>query len=459
MFHINIFKLKSLKPVFLILLLVFSVSAEIKAASKPSTADIVRSAAADGRLAYKLTTPEELKALLGKPQRENKNDEGDVIWLDIGYPDIDAWFMKRDGNSSFRLLRVSIADKELNIGGMLQWQRQVIVRNIDDFREIELRNVDLRNLNLAGEGNYLKDQDFDSLTKWPGLERLPAGFDPKKLLEDGKNPGLGIRVLHKEGINGEGVGIAILDQPLLLGHEEYSSCLIRYDATKASGMSPQMHGSPIVSIAVGKTCGVAPKAFVFYYAAGSTLGRAQIQADWINEIIKYNETNPETGRIGVISISASPERDSDNDAFLKARKKALNAGILVVTCSQKFLAYGNLTLIEGEDRDKPESYKLGRFGDSNDLLLIPTGNKTVATHQGINVYKYERGGGMSQAAPYLAGLAALAYQVNPKIEPKTIVKLLVETAIRTDAGPVVNPPGFIEAVRKLQPYNKIENEK
>jgi len=51
--------------------------------------------------------------------------------------------------------------------------------------------------------------------------------------------------------------------------------------------------------------------------------------------------------------------------------------------------------------------------------------------------------------PYLAGLAALAYQVDPEIEPKTIVKLWVETAVHIDAGPVVNPTGFIEAVRKL----------
>ena len=42
------------------------------------------------------------------------------------------------------------------------------------------------------------------------------GFDPAKLLEEGKNPGLGIHELHEEGIDGENVGIAVFDQPLLL---------------------------------------------------------------------------------------------------------------------------------------------------------------------------------------------------------------------------------------------------
>ena len=58
--------------------------------------------------------------------------------------------------------------------------------------------------------------------------------------------------------------------------------------------------------------------------------------------------------------------------------------------------------------------------------------------------------GMSWATPYLAGLAVLAYQVNPEIEPKTIVTLLQETAVQTNVGAVVQPKDFIEAVRKNQ---------
>ena len=426
-----------------------SVCAEPNTTAKPSPADIIHQAVAEGKLAYKLTTPGELKALLGEPQTEEEKDGGGMIVLDMFYPDVRALFgkSKRDDNASFKLMGLLIKGSgEVDIGGVLKGQRQVVVRNIDDFHEIGLRNVNLKNLDLSGEGDYLKGEDFDSLTQWPGPEKLPDGFDPKKLLEEGKNPGLGIRALHKEGINGEGIGIAILDQPLLLGHEEYSSRLIRYDATKASWMKPQMHGSPIIGIAVGKKCGVAPRAFVFYYAAPTTIEH-QMQADYIDEIIKYNETAGDPGRIRVISISASPEGASNNDAFRKAHKKAQDAGILVVTCSEKFLRYGTLTLIEGKDPDNPESYKVGRYVGASDVLLIPAGNKTIATHQGINVYKYEREGGMSWAAPYIAGLAALAFQVNPDVHPQTIVERLVETATHTKIGPVVNPREFIKSIK------------
>jgi len=43
---------------------------------------------------------------------------------------------------------------------------------------------------------------------------------------------------------------------------------------------------------------------------------------------------------------------------------------------------------------------------------------------------------------YLAGLAALSWQVNPALEPKQVVRLWLETAAATAAGPVVNPAGF-----------------
>ena len=425
----------------------FSFAVEPETTTKPSQADIIRQAVTEGKIYYKLTTAEEIKALLGKPLREKENDEGDKIWLDMGYAGINAWFKKGKGDTSFKLLSLFIAGKKLDIGGTLQGQRQVIVRNIDDFHKIELRNVNLKNLDLSGEGDYLKGASFDSLTQWPDPEKLPAGFAPKKLLEDGKNPGLGIRSLHEQGIDGEGVGIAILDQPLLLGHEEYTSRLIHYDATKASWLSPQMHGSPIMGIAAGKTCGVAPGAVVFYYAAPTTLHH-QLQAGWIDEIIKYNGTAGDSGQIRVISISASPEGASNNDDFLKAYKKAKEAGILVVTCSIEFMRYGTLKLIEGQDPDKPESYTPASYDRSDSVLRIPIANKTIATHQGNSVYKYEREGGRSWAAPYIAGLAALAFQVNPDVQPDTIIEQLVKTATHTQVGPVVNPLGFVEAIKK-----------
>ncbi len=119
----------------------------------------------------------------------------------------------------------------------------------------------------------------------------------------------------------------------------------------------------------------------------------------------------------------------------------------MVTCAQNFLDYGTLNLIEGKDPDDPESYIPGGYSGSGDVLRVPVGNGTTASHRGINVYTYYRQGGMSWAAPYIVGLAALGFQVNPDLQPETILEQLVKTATHTKAGPVVNPRGFIESIR------------
>ncbi|MHC4259571.1 MAG: S8 family serine peptidase [Planctomycetota bacterium] len=403
-----------------------------------------------GKIACHLTEPNEIKAILGEPQGEDWDNDGAMRRLVMYFPVVEVHFSKfrmyKDDPVTLRSIIIRGTKIDIKGGG------PPALRNVNDLRKLDdLHDVSLKDLDLADQGDYLKKMDFYTSTLWPPSNRLPPGFDPQRLLEEGKNPGLRIRALHEQGINGKGIGIAILDQPLLLGHEEYTSRLIRYDATKASWLPPQFHGSPIAGIAVGKTCGVAPGAFVFYYA-GMTTVEHRTQADWIHEIVKYNETVEDSKRIRVISISASPEEASSNDAWREAHKKAQDAGILVVTCSVRFLDYGTLTLIEGKDPDKPESYKPGRYADRSNVLRIPAGNRTIASHLGVNVYDYIREGGMSWAAPYIAGLAALAFQVNPDVQPQTIVEQLVETATHTKAGPVVNPRGFIESIR--QPEKK-----
>ncbi|MEG2939947.1 MAG: peptidase S8, partial [Oscillospiraceae bacterium] len=108
------------------------------------------------------------------------------------------------------------------------------------------------------------DLSFNTDTRWS--DKLPVGFDPAELLEFNKNPGLGIRALHEEGITGAGVGIAIIDQALLLDHEQYKEHLMFYERIHCSDDTSQMHGPAVASIAVGKDIGVAPGAKLYYIA-------------------------------------------------------------------------------------------------------------------------------------------------------------------------------------------------
>ena len=98
----------------------------------------------------------------------------------------------------------------------------------NDNWQVDLRSYDLSTLDLRSSADDLLYADFDSRTVWPPDDRMPEKFDWKRILELGKNPGLGVRKLHARGITGRGTAIAIVDQPLLTEHREYVDRLRRY---------------------------------------------------------------------------------------------------------------------------------------------------------------------------------------------------------------------------------------
>lgn len=92
---------------------------------------------------------------------------------------------------------------------------------------------------------------------------------------------------------------------------------------------------------------------------------------------------------------------------------------------------------------------MNQFGwGSKDILGVPAGNRTTASRSGPDDYMFWRQGGMSWTVPYLAGVAAMAFQVDPELKLNSVPELWMKTATKTSAGLVVNPAAFIEAVRK-----------
>jgi serine protease AprX len=310
-------------------------------------------------------------------------------------------------------------------------------------------------LDLRNEREFLDSMTFDTLTEWPVEDKLPIGFKPAELIENAKNPGLHVRSLHEKGIDGSGVGIAIIDQPLLLGHVEYTSKINRYDETGLGDMSPQMHGSPVTSIAVGENIGVAPGASLTYFAVPMWEEDNLLYIDSLKKIFELNKNLPGKEKIRVVSISTGVFPGQPHyEEWKEALEQADTQGILVVTCDQAVLDYGILSLSPGKDPNDPESYKPGIYISDSDIIRVPGANKTVASHLGIDVYTFDRKGGMSWGTPYIAGLAALAFQVDPEIKPKEIVQILADTVTETESGPIVNPTRFIEVVHEKKADKK-----
>ena len=112
----------------------------------------------------------------------------------------------------------------------------------DEIWGYDVRHMDISDVDLSAVEDY-NDLSFSTSTIWP--EKLPEGFDPDAILELGKNPGLGIRDIHAQGITGKGVSIAIIDQALYTGHQEYKDNLMTSEWIHKNGPTSQMHGSGV----------------------------------------------------------------------------------------------------------------------------------------------------------------------------------------------------------------------
>ncbi len=93
----------------------------------------------------------------------------------------------------------------------------------------DLRGRNLSSLDLRGASSALRMANFDDRTRWPVGGRMPADFDWTRVMDIGKNPGLGVRQLHAQRITGREIGIGIVDNPLLTDHAEYRERLQWYE--------------------------------------------------------------------------------------------------------------------------------------------------------------------------------------------------------------------------------------
>lgn len=345
-----------------------------------------------------------------------------------------------------------------------------------DSFEVDLRSYDLSALDLRESLDALVQADYDDRTVWPSENRMPPDFKPEITLELGKDPGLGIRDLHARGIDGRGVGIAILDQPLLVDHQEYSDRLRFYEEINYdSGSEAAMHGCAVASIAVGKTVGVAPGADLYYIANrfvdfhGNKEGYSlnfEYLAQGVRRILAINCQLPHDRKIRVVSIARgwSP-KEKGYDEIMAAARAAKDAGILLV-CSSiddvhgfHFHGLGRPPL---DDPNQIESYGPGswwadRFYENPshpsfaNRLMVPMDSRTTASPCGNDEYVFYRKGGWSWSIPYIAGFYALAVQVDPSITPDRFWELALKTGrkIQLDHDELLIPLGIIADPKAL----------
>ncbi len=334
------------------------------------------------------------------------------------------------------------------------------LERVSDFNDVRWK--DMSKLDLTGRNTLIATLRFNQKTIWPMPDKMPPGKDPEKILAHCMNPGLGVRELHRKGITGKGVNVAIIDQPLYDDHPEFAGKIAAYHDV-GCGSESSMHGPAVASLLVGTNCGTAPDAKVYYAAAPSWKADSEYYAKALDWIIKQNETLTSSEKIRVVSVSAMPSGQrspfkKNQQMWDAAYSRAEAAGIMVLDCTSH---HGFIWACWYDAKD-PENVTKCRSGypgraDSKKQdgghILVPSSPRTTAEEydKGDFSYQYCGRGGLSWSIPYCAGVLAMGWQVRPELTPQQMRNLLFQSAYTTDSGgKIINPRKFINLVKKAK---------
>lgn len=328
-----------------------------------------------------------------------------------------------------------------------------MINRFDDIRYLDFYKKGPKDTFQIPDIDTLITLSFNLSTKWDD-DTLA-----KEVLEYGKIPPLGVKEIHKLGITGKGVNVAIIDQPLALNHPEYKDRIVKYkdfcpEEKKEQG---SFHGPAVASLLAGKDIGSAPGVNVYYASVPQWLGDAKYEVAALNWILEINKSLKSEEKIKFVSVSAAVgdpnSRAKNHKLWLETVKKAKEEGVCVVDCTE-----GNRFISIGYIDYKSNTFHYG-FPNNNmnkgqiNEVHVPNSLRTIAeSYNNITFsYSYEGKGGLSWGIPYAVGVLCLAQQVNNSLSAQELKNLLIDTASKNDC--IIDPVGFIQLVKEKHENN------
>ncbi len=330
----------------------------------------------------------------------------------------------------------------------IAFSTEPIVESYDSF---EGDDIDATGYDWSNKLDVLLTLEFDVDTVWPNDSLMPEGFkeaDREDIISYGMEVGLGIKHLHEIGIDGRGVNIAYIDQPVNLKHNELINANIHYEAINgAKDFEGQEHGNGMSSILVGQNIGVAPRANLYFMGQPSWEPDQKNEADAVDRIIEINKTLPKGEKIRVIGMSHDIDRNLKNWKELEAAKKRAEAeGILFVGVNK--FSSTPLVIKPFLDKNDFNNYTLAKSYRYCNLkrLLVPTGGKVIANARNNHGYFYQTNSGVSSTVPFIVGVLSMGFQIAPDLSIQDAEKFLWESGIKYGKSIIINPRGFLDKV-------------
>lgn len=255
--------------------------------------------------------------------------------------------------------------------------------------------------------------------------------------------------LNKEGIDGRGVNIVVIDQPINPIHNEISGRVNDYSLSNGKSA---FHGLVVSSMLVGNNLGLIPNNSIGYYGVNSS---SKFGVEESMEALKdiYNR-NLNGENIKVVSISGYIHTLSEEYSLIKGMLES--QGCYIIDAN----TFGSVcTCINKYNSDGVVKYKYSSWQKEN---IDEFKSKVAVSFDGIsplfeteNDYLYGGEVSYSWVIPKLSGIFAMCLQVNPNLTLEEFKKLVVDTKrVNEDGISMINPEGMIEVLMKDLVSNK-----
>ncbi len=314
---------------------------------------------------------------------------------------------------------------------------------------------------------------FDTKTEF-SKEQVEK-FHPFDIIKQGKQFGN----IKESKIDGSGTTIAIIDRFSDISAKQFEGRTItvyrvskdgveevqaneegiylEHASVEKDGLENGYHGNTVLSLAVGKKCGVAPKANVVLFHRDG-IGNQEAQ----NAVLKFINENKEKEQFtipDIISISAKTDiSDHTLEELEKLGCAFINSDIFM----------RNFTWGRSNDGNENDSNKLVRHEfiqytidacadrgrDINEKfngnILIPVTERTSSyiDDKGEEIFKYNGSFcGNSFAIGQVAGMVLLAKQIKPNIRYDEFIKIAIDIAKTNEDMKYLDVNEFIEKLK------------
>lgn len=328
-------------------------------------------------------------------------------------------------------------------------------------------NLEKHDLSKLDE-EHLSKLTFNSSTKWPSKDKMPKGFYPEKIIKEGKGPMLNIKELHKSGITGKGVIVAVMDSEVYNpNHIELAGRDINY-TTHLPDNERHFHGDCVLANLCGKTVGVAPNVKVIYYPI-KMKGSPEANKEQIErlESILYRLKSGE--KIKILSRSGplfydnfeydEKEKDKSRINFLINEIESYGCKVLNAREFGKNFHCGHYFYCD--DKQSIDNIKMASWLKEENAeqfkqhMLFVCGGKCVPEWNSIDGYQYNQDDCFSWSIPQATGLYALCLQVNPNLTFDKFVNLCELTCdFNIVEFKIVNPVKVVEKSKELLKCNE-----